>query len=96
MPSGANIVLFSTGKGATSGNVICPVIKISSTTEIYKKMPKDIDFNAGGILDCNSSMEDASRELFKKIIKVASGEKTWSEKWKLREFQIWTAGKVPL
>ncbi len=94
--SGANIVCFSTGFGATSGNAICPVIKISSNDEVFDKLPEDIDFNAGAIVSEKADVGHLSDELLQKVIDVASGEKTWSEKWKQRQFQVWTAGKLPL
>ncbi len=94
--SGANIVCFSTGYGATSGNAICPVIKISSNSETYNKLPEDIDFNAGRLLSEQIDVSNLGEELLGKVIAVASGEKTWSERWKQRQFQVWTAGKLPL
>ncbi|MFA5778974.1 MAG: altronate dehydratase family protein [Elusimicrobiota bacterium] len=94
--SGANMILFSTGMGATEGNLIVPVIKISTRTETYKKMKDDIDFNAGQLLDKNISQEDLSNELLDMVTDVASGKKTRAEFWKKRSFQIWTAGKLSL
>jgi altronate hydrolase len=94
--SGANIICFSTGKGATTGDAICPVIKVSSTTELATQLPEDIDFDAGRLLTGPCGMDDVGAELFEQIVRVASGERTWSEKWKQRQFQIWTAGKLSL
>lgn len=94
--SGATIVCFSTGKGTITGNAICPVIKVASTDELTKALPEDIDFNAGSLLTENMSIDALGEELFEMILRVASGEKTWSEKWRQRQFQIWTAGKLSL
>lgn len=94
--SGATIVCFSTGKGTITGNAICPVIKIASTDDLSKALPEDIDFNAGRLLIENITLDALGEELFEMILRVASGEKTWSEKWKQRQFQIWTAGKLSL
>lgn len=94
--SGANIILFSTGMGATEGNLIVPVIKISSRTEVYLKMNEDIDFDAGRLLDGKASMNDLSEELLGVVADVASGKKTWAEHWEKRSFQIWSAGKLSL
>lgn len=93
--TGANIICFSTGYGTVTGNAITPVIKISSNSETFNKLQQDIDFDAGRIL-AGESFEHLSEELLEKVIKVASGEKTWSQKWKQRQFQIWTAGKLTL
>jgi len=92
--SGATIICFSTGKGTTTGSAICPVIKVASTDELAGSLPEDIDFNAGRLLIEKVPMDALGEELFEMILRVASGEKTWSEKWKQRQFQIWTAGKL--
>lgn len=94
--SGANVILFSTGKGTAEGNLIVPVIKISTRTEVYEKMRGDVDFNAGRLLDGNISQEDLSDELLDMVTDVASGKKTCAEILKKRSFQIWTAGKLSL
>ena len=94
--SGATVVCFSTGKGTITGNAICPVIKVASTDYLAKALPEDIDFNAGRLLTENISPDALGDDFFEMILRVASGEKTWAEKWKQRQFQIWTAGKLPL
>jgi len=94
--SGATIICFSTGKGTITGNAICPVIKIASNATTFEKLSKDMDFDVSRLCHEKCSIEDLGLELFNKIITVASGEKTWSEKWKQRQFQVWTAGKLSL
>src|SRR3990167_3964963 len=74
--SGATIVCFSTGQGTTTGNAICPVIKVSSNYSIFKKLPEDMDFNAGRLLTEKSSIESLGEELLEKLIAVTSGQKT--------------------
>jgi altronate dehydratase len=59
-------------------------------------LPEDIDYNAGKLLNKQVSIDELSEELLEKVITVSSGEKTWSEKWKQRQFQVWTAGKLSL
>ncbi len=94
--SGANIILFSTGMGATEGNLIVPVIKISSRTELYKKMIDDIDFDAGCLLLEKTSIDKLGDELLDLAIAVSSGKKTKAEILNKRSFQIWSAGKLSL
>lgn len=72
--AGANLVLFTTGLGTPTGNPIAPVVKVSSNTAVYEKMNDIIDFNCGEVIDGNKTIEQSARELFEKIIKVASGE----------------------
>jgi len=94
--SGATVVCFSTGKGTTTGNAICPVIKVSSNNSTFNKLPEDIDFNAGRLLTEQTTISKLGDELLEVIIDVASGKETWSERWKQRQFQVWTAGKLSL
>lgn len=93
--SGANLICFSTGYGAITGSAICPVIKISSKTETFNALPDDIDFDAGRLL-AEGSLERLAEELLGYCIRVASGEKTATERMGQRQFQIWTAGKLSL
>lgn len=72
--AGANLVLFTTGLGTPTGNPIAPVIKVSSNTTVYEKMNDIIDFNCGEVIDGNKTIEQSARDLFERIIKVASGE----------------------
>lgn len=72
--AGANIVLFTTGLGTPTGNPIVPVIKISSNSNLYRKMPDIIDINAGTIIEGDESIQEAGERLLEYLIKVASGE----------------------
>jgi len=94
--SGTNMIAFSTGYGTVTGSAITPVIKISSNTNTFNNLDKDMDFNAGRLLR-GESLDVLSDELLQKTINIASGkEQSWSEKWNQRQFQIWTAGKLTL
>ena len=57
--SGANVVLFTTGLGTPTGNPIAPVVKISSNTSLYKKMPDIIDLDTGTIIDGTENIQQA-------------------------------------
>lgn len=94
--SGANMILFSTGGGATEGNLIVPVIKISSTTALYRSMKGDMDLDAGVMLDPGVPLARLSGKLLDLVIATASGRKTRAEALKKRSFQVWTAGKLSL
>lgn len=86
---GAQIVLFSTGKGSPTGSPIAPVIKIGTNPKLYENMPEHIDVNAGKIIDQNYTIDQIGEEIYTKILQVASGETTASEKYKNHEFSIW-------
>jgi altronate hydrolase len=97
--SGATIICFSTGRGTVTGSAVVPVIKISSTTTLYDRLPQDIDFDAGPVLDADdpeATVEELGGALLERIISTASGERTWAERNQQRQFQVWTAGKLSL
>ncbi|KMT64145.1 UxaA family hydrolase [Catenovulum maritimum] len=89
--AGAHIILFTTGRGTPLGFPV-PTIKISSNSNIAKRKPHWIDFNAGKILDENMDIDQCADELFEYILKVASGEKTNNEIHDNREIAIWKKG----
>ena len=94
--SGANIVCFTTGRGSAFGFKPVPVIKLSSNSAIYEHMSDDIDFNCGGILQGQHSVQECGREIFNYLLKVASGEQTSSERlgYGDHEFSPWQIGAV--
>lgn len=97
--SGANLILFSTGRGTGTGCALVPVIKISSQSALSRRMPDDIDFDAGGILfaeDPVRELEELGERLLERAIAVASGEWTKAERNGQHQFQIWSAGKLSL
>ena len=72
--SGATVVLFTTGLGTPTGNPIAPVIKLSTNTALYKKMPDIIDIDTGAIVEGDETIEQAGERILDYVIKVASGE----------------------
>ncbi|MDE0960050.1 MAG: altronate dehydratase family protein [Planctomycetota bacterium] len=95
--SGANMVVFTTGRGTTIGNAICPVLKLASNTPVFERMPGDIDLNAGSIIDGTEMIPEVGQRIFERIIEVAGGGTlAHAEVHKHREFQIWAEQSVSL
>jgi altronate hydrolase len=90
---GCNLMVFTTGRGSCFGLKPCPTIKVASNTPMYERMIDDMDLNAGEIL-AGRPVDDVGRELFEKILSVASGEKTKSEQlgYGDEEFVPWQVG----
>ncbi len=88
--AGAQIVLFTTGRGTPFA---CPVptMKIASNNRIAEKKNNWIDFSAGQILD-GRTFEELTDELFDKIVRTASGEKLKSELAGFHDMAIWKRG----
>ncbi|WP_286842347.1 MULTISPECIES: UxaA family hydrolase [Sphingobacterium] len=72
--AGANIVLFTTGLGTPTGNPIAPVVKLSTNTKTFEKMPDILDLNCGTIIEGTETIEEAAHRILDYVIEVASGE----------------------
>ena len=92
---GANMIVFTTGRGSCFGCKPVPSIKVATNTPMYDRMIDDMDINAGTILE-GESLETAGERIFEKILAVASGEKTKSERQGIgeEEFCPWSIGPV--
>ena len=92
---GAQIVLFTTGRGSCYGCKPSPSIKIATNSPMFHRMSDDMDVNAGKVLE-NETVQGVGEEIFEKIIAVASGEQTKSEEHGIgdEEFVPWMIGPV--
>jgi len=84
--TGAQIILFITGRGSVIGSAVAPLIKVTGNSRTYKNMTEDMDFNAGRILSGEISLEEASVELMDLIADVAGGQTSKPEGLGHREF----------
>ncbi|WP_234568025.1 UxaA family hydrolase [Rhodohalobacter sp. 614A] len=71
--SGANIILFTTGLGTPTGNPVAPVAKVSSNSELAKRMPDIIDIDTGPVIKAEKTIEEMGEEILDYIIDLASG-----------------------
>jgi altronate hydrolase len=71
--SGANIVLFTTGLGTPTGNPVAPVLKLSTNTRIYERMPDIIDINCGTVIEGSETIPQVADRILEYVIEVASG-----------------------
>lgn len=95
--AGAQIVVFTTGRGTTIGNAIAPVIKLSSNTTTYERMRGDLDLSAGGVIDGTETIEEVGRRVYEHVRRVASGEiLSKAEETGHREFQVWAGESISL
>jgi altronate hydrolase len=88
--AGAQVILFTTGRGTPLGAPV-PTLKISSNTALYEHKRNWIDFNAGRLLDGEDGPALAG-ELFEAILATASGRQTRSELNGYREIAIFKNG----
>lgn len=94
--SGANLIVFTTGRGSVSGYMPTPCIKIATNSEMYARMSDDMDINCGDIISDGVSLADKGQEIFEMFIRVASGGQTKSEDLGFGgvEFVPWQIGAV--
>ena len=91
---GVNAIAFTTGRGSAIGFPTVPVIKIASNSATYRRMHDNMDVNAGRIADGDDSVAGVGREIFDLLLRVASGERTSSERLGHKEFVPWRIGPV--
>lgn len=85
--SGAQIILFTTGRGTPLGGIV-PTVKIATNHPLYLKKSGWMDFDASSVL----SGEDLGDELFEFVLEVAEGKNTKNEINGYREIAIFKDG----
>ena len=90
--AGANIILFTTGRGTPLGASV-PTIKVASNSRLAKRKSNWIDFNAGELIESND-FENMTEEIFKLLIDIASGRQTKNERNGYREISIFKDGVI--
>jgi altronate hydrolase len=92
---GANLVIFTTGRGSCFGSAAAPTLKIATNTPMFDRISDDMDIDAGIIL-AGATVEEVGRTVCDTLIRMASGEKSKSESQMLgeEEFSPWILGPV--
>ena len=88
--SGAQIVLFTTGRGTPFASPV-PTVKISSNSGLADRKKSWIDFNAGTLLE-DEEISDKGEELLRFVLEVASGKKVRSELAGFHDMAIFKKG----
>ena len=89
--SGAQIILFTTGRGNPLGTFV-PTLKISSNSDLMKRKPEWIDFDAGEVLSTNDRCAVAAK-LWQKVLDVASGrQQAHNETFGYRQIMLFKDG----
>lgn len=92
---GANLILFTTGRGSVFGSVPAPTIKLATNAVLTQHMGEDIDIDCSPILE-GTSIEAMGMAIFDAIIACASGSPSASEKLGIGESEWvpWTPGAM--
>lgn len=90
--SGAQMVLFTTGRGNPFGSPV-PTVKISSNTGLYERKGHWIDYNAGQLVE-GKNFDEVTEDFFDYLLRVASGEKTKNEINGYKDISIFRDGVI--
>ena len=93
--TGAQFMLFSTGRGAPQGFPTMPVLKICGNPNTYERMQHDMDLNAGRIITGERSIEEVGEEAYAAVLALLSGRQTKNETLGYHSsIEIYTLGPV--
>ena len=93
---GANMIVFTTGRGSAYGCAPAPSLKLSTNTALWVRQEEDIDLNCGEIVDGGATVAELGERLFRLMLDTASGAKSKSEVhgYGQSEFVPWYVGAV--
>ncbi len=88
--AGAQIVLFTTGRGTPFASPV-PTVKISTNSGLAAKKSNWVDYNAG-VLAEDGTMEEEVERFFDYVVEVASGRRVRSEEAGFHDMAIFKQG----
>jgi altronate dehydratase large subunit len=77
--AGAQMIIFTTGRGSAAGFPGVPVIKVASNSGMFNRMVGDMDVNAGSIIDGSKTLDEVGKEIFELAVDVAGSRRTCAE-----------------
>lgn len=86
---GAQVVIFSSGRGTPTGCALAPVIKVTGNDETFSSMGENIDFDASGVITQGESVHDEGKRLLELLERVCSGEQAASERLGFDDFSLY-------
>lgn len=91
--AGASVVLFTTGLGTPTGNPIAPVVKLSTNSDLARRMHDIIDVDTGAIVTGEKTIEQMGEEILDFVVQVANGDvRTKAELKAQEDFIPWKRG----
>ena len=91
--AGANLVLFTTGLGTPTGNPIAPVVKLSTNSDLARRMHDIIDIDTGAVVTGDKTIAQMGEAILDFTIQVASGDiRTKAELKDQEDFIPWKRG----
>jgi altronate hydrolase len=88
--AGAQLLLFTTGRGTPFGTPV-PTLKIASNTDLATRKARWIDFNAGTVAE-GESLDAAAQRLLQLVLATAEGKLAKNERNGYRGIAIFKDG----
>ena len=85
---GAQVVVFSSGRGTPTGSPIVPVIKITGNKLTFAKMEDNIDLDASPLIYGTKTLDELGGELLQMVVDTACGKQTKAEALGFTEMAI--------
>lgn len=83
LAAGMNLHIFTTGRGTPYGLAACPVVKVATRSELAERWHDLMDIDAGPIAEGRATVAELGELMFRSLLEIASGKRTWAEHWKL-------------
>ncbi len=93
--AGANLIVFTTGRGSVFGSIPSPTIKLATNAQLARHMADDIDVDCSPVLE-GTPIAAMGNAVFDAILRCASGTPSASEQLGLgeNEWVPWTPGAM--
>ena len=85
---GAQLIIFSTGRGNSIGSPISPTVKLTGNPNTAVSMRDNIDVDVSAIITDGQSLDDASEVLWNDMLAFAQGKLTRSGVWKEEQLSV--------
>ncbi len=89
---GAQVMVFTTGRGTPAGHPVMPVIKVTANRGTAERMADHIDVDLSGVIAGTCTIEEGGRRIFEELLAVAEGKLTKAERLGHTEFSIYRIG----
>lgn len=91
---GAQVILFSTGRGTPMGFAASPMLKLTGNRLIAERMAENIDVDLSGIVSRTMSIREGGTLLYDRLLQIAEGQETASERLGHREFGLYRISPI--